>query len=181
VVRRPDAGVKFGKATFAGDGGKKARSPGRARYKLLKPLRRKAGSFGEPVVTTLVCLFYFAREAAGAAGTRLSLRPLFSWANGHAQPDAFAPRNAESYPSRSMPPAWINCGKAYDWTRGALTQRPILFNRREDLMYAAIRQAKAKTGTAEELARRIKEGPFRSSVMLKASWPIMSSMHRTTL
>ena len=25
-------------------------------------------------------------------------------------------------------------------------------------MYAAIRQAKAKTGTAEELARRIKEG-----------------------
>jgi len=28
----------------------------------------------------------------------------------------------------------------------------------EDLMYAAIRQAKAKTGTAEELARRIKEG-----------------------
>jgi hypothetical protein len=30
----------------------------------------------EPVVTTLVCLFYFAREAAGAAGTRHSLRPL---------------------------------------------------------------------------------------------------------
>jgi hypothetical protein len=29
---------------------------------------------------------------------------------------------------------------------------------REDSMYAAIRQAKAKTGTAEELARRIKEG-----------------------
>jgi hypothetical protein len=28
----------------------------------------------------------------------------------------------------------------------------------EDLMYAAIRQGKAKTGTAEELARRIKEG-----------------------
>ena len=48
--------------------------------------------------------------------------------------------------------------KAYDWRQGALTPRPILFNRREDLMYAAIRQAKAKTGTAEELARRIKEG-----------------------
>src|SRR5258707_15341672 len=29
---------------------------------------------------------------------------------------------------------------------------------REDSMYAAIRQAKAKTGTAEELARRVKEG-----------------------
>jgi hypothetical protein len=33
---------------------------------------------GEPVVTTLVCFIYFAREAAGATGTRLSLRPLFS-------------------------------------------------------------------------------------------------------
>src|SRR5579859_1403262 len=31
-------------------------------------------------------------------------------------------------------------------------------SRKEDLMYAAIRQAKAKAGTAEELARRIKEG-----------------------
>jgi hypothetical protein len=29
---------------------------------------------------------------------------------------------------------------------------------KEDAMYAAIRQGKAKTGTAEELARRIKEG-----------------------
>jgi hypothetical protein len=32
---------------------------------------------GGPVVTTLVCFLFFAREAAGAAGTRLSLRPLF--------------------------------------------------------------------------------------------------------
>src|ERR1700759_4290579 len=31
-------------------------------------------------------------------------------------------------------------------------------SRKEDYMYAAIRQAKAKTGSAEELARRIKEG-----------------------
>jgi hypothetical protein len=38
------------------------------------------------------------------------------------------------------------------------TRAPDLFSRKEDLMYAAIRQAKAKTGTAEELARRIKEG-----------------------
>src|SRR5258708_14432843 len=54
------------------------RSPGRARYKLLKPLRGecRVGS-GVTVVTTLVCLFYFAREAAGALGTRHSLRPLF--------------------------------------------------------------------------------------------------------
>jgi hypothetical protein len=31
-------------------------------------------------------------------------------------------------------------------------------SRKEDFMYAAIRQARAKTGTAEELARRIKDG-----------------------
>jgi hypothetical protein len=38
----------------------------------------RPGETGEPVVTMLVCFFQFAREAAGAAGTRLSLRPLFS-------------------------------------------------------------------------------------------------------
>src|ERR1700730_14559904 len=36
------------------------------------------GETGGPVVTTLVCFLFFAREAAGAAGTRHSLRPLFS-------------------------------------------------------------------------------------------------------
>jgi hypothetical protein len=46
-------------------------------YKPLKPLRREMpGVSGEPVVTTLVRYFTFAREAAGALGTRLSLRPL---------------------------------------------------------------------------------------------------------
>jgi hypothetical protein len=29
----PDAGVKFSRKSLGGDGGKKARSPGRARYK----------------------------------------------------------------------------------------------------------------------------------------------------
>jgi hypothetical protein len=38
------------------------------------------------------------------------------------------------------------------------TRDPSRAARKEDLMYAAIRQAKAKAGTAEELARRIKEG-----------------------
>jgi hypothetical protein len=36
-------------------------------------------------------------------------------------------------------------------------RRPISHSRKEDIMYAAIRQAKAKTGAAEELASRIKE------------------------
>jgi hypothetical protein len=59
---------------------------------------------------------------------------------------------------RHPPMAWRR-GMAYDCARGARTnEAPISFSRKEDLMYAAIRQAKAKTGTAEELARRIKEG-----------------------
>jgi uncharacterized cupin superfamily protein len=45
-------------------------------------------------------------------------------------------------------------------------------------VYAAIRQGKAKTGMAEELTRRIKEG---SSVMFQASWPTMWSMRQTIL
>ena len=42
----------------AGDGGKKARSPGRARKKPLKPFAQgMPGRSGVPVVTTLVCFF----------------------------------------------------------------------------------------------------------------------------
>ena len=47
-------------------------------------------------------------------------------------------------------------------------------------MYAAIRQGKAKTGMAEELARRIKSG-CRSSAMSKASLLTMWFMHLTIL
>ena len=72
----------------AGDGGKRARSPGRARRKPLKPLRAGTpGVSGGPVVTMLVCFFTFAREAAGAAGARRSPRPLlFRRAGRHAKP-----------------------------------------------------------------------------------------------
>jgi hypothetical protein len=51
--------------------------------------------FGEPVVTTLVCFIYFAREAAGAAGTWLSLRPLFSMREVHASPGGLCRGNAD--------------------------------------------------------------------------------------
>jgi hypothetical protein len=74
------------------DGGKKARSPGRARRKPLKPLRREGRvESGEPVVTTRV-LSTFAHEAAGALGTRLSLRPLSCEAKDRAQLGRIAPR-----------------------------------------------------------------------------------------
>ena len=57
---------------------RRIRSPGRARNKPLRPLRAgMPGESGEPSVTTLVCFTSpFAREAAGALGTRHSPRPL---------------------------------------------------------------------------------------------------------
>jgi hypothetical protein len=61
----------------AGDGGKKARSPGRARNKPLKPLCGECRVVpAEPVVTNARAI-YSTRAATGAAGTRHSLRPLF--------------------------------------------------------------------------------------------------------
>jgi hypothetical protein len=78
VVLTPRRWRQVGERNFIDDGGNKARSPGRARNRPLKPLRRDGrGISGEPVVTMLVCLFHFAREAAGATGARLSLLP--SW------------------------------------------------------------------------------------------------------
>jgi hypothetical protein len=62
----------------ADDGGKQARSPGRARRKPLKPLR--AGMSGVPVYSLLLVCFLplqSAHEAAGAVGTRHSPRPLW--------------------------------------------------------------------------------------------------------
>jgi hypothetical protein len=53
------------------------------------------GKSGEPVVNMLVCFTYFAREAAGAAGTRRFLRPLLSEGSGHTS-DASRRENAES-------------------------------------------------------------------------------------
>src|SRR5882672_9468068 len=63
----------------ASDGGKRARSPGRARRKPLKPLR--AGMPGDSGVLVYSCAFLppqSAHEAAGAAGTRRSPRPFSS-------------------------------------------------------------------------------------------------------
>src|ERR1700674_1871314 len=45
VVLTPRRWCQVGGGNFAGDGGKKARSPGRARYKLLKPLRGECRVF----------------------------------------------------------------------------------------------------------------------------------------
>jgi hypothetical protein len=59
----------------ADDGGKRARSPGRARSKPLKPLRREGRTISaEPVV--LPRAFFAARGPWVPAGARSSLRPL---------------------------------------------------------------------------------------------------------
>src|SRR5260370_7743962 len=61
------------------DGGKRARSPGRARHTPLKPLRAgMPGDSGVLVVTRALLPLQSAHEAAGAAGTRHSPRPPFS-------------------------------------------------------------------------------------------------------
>src|SRR6266581_7229948 len=71
----------------ADDGGKRARSPGRARRKPLKPLR--AGMPGVAVYSLLlVCVLPLqsAHETAGALGIRRSPRPL--WAENSSTPRA---------------------------------------------------------------------------------------------
>ena len=62
----------------ASDGGKRARSPGRSRRKPLKPLRAgMPGDSGVLVVARVRFTNPSAHEAAGAAGTRHSPRPLW--------------------------------------------------------------------------------------------------------
>jgi hypothetical protein len=76
VVLTPRRRRQVSQKCLRGDGDKKARSPGRARNKLLKPLR--AGMPGDPgaTVVTNARAFYTPRAAAGATGTRHSPRPL---------------------------------------------------------------------------------------------------------
>jgi hypothetical protein len=74
----------------ADDGGKRARSPGRARHKLLKPLRAgMPGDSGVLVVTRVRSTTIIAHETAGALGIRHSPRPLWGERYKH---DSGAPR-----------------------------------------------------------------------------------------
>src|SRR5260221_10076215 len=67
VVLTPRRWCQVGGGNSTDDGGKRARSPGRARYKPLKPLRAgMPGCSGGPVVTN-ARVYYTTRAAAGAS------------------------------------------------------------------------------------------------------------------
>ena len=74
VVLMPRRWHQVGGKCPADEGGKKARSPGRARRKPLKPLRRESRMF--PVEPVVLPPCFFCTGPTGAIGTRLSLRPL---------------------------------------------------------------------------------------------------------
>ena len=77
VVLTPRRWRQVGGINSAGDGGKRARSPGRARRKPLKPLRGECRAFSGVTVVTNARVTYTPRAAAGASGARHSLRPLY--------------------------------------------------------------------------------------------------------
>src|SRR6476620_9599988 len=66
------------KTVVADDGGKRARSPGRARRKPLKLLRGECRAISGVTVVTNARVYYTTRAAADASGVRHSLRPLIS-------------------------------------------------------------------------------------------------------
>jgi len=76
VVLTPRRWCQVGGGNSADDGGKKARSPRRARRKPLKPLRGECRAISGVTVVTNSRVFYTPREAAGASDARHSLRPL---------------------------------------------------------------------------------------------------------
>ena len=76
VVLTPRRWRQVGGGNSADDGGKQARSPGRARRNPLKPLRGECRAFSGVTVVTNARVYYTTRAAAGASGARHSLRPL---------------------------------------------------------------------------------------------------------
>ena len=99
---RPDADAKVVERS-ANDGGKRARSPGRARYKPLKPSRRECRLIAVcPWLLTRV-LSTLAHAAMGAARTRHSLRPLVFEGDLRNSSGRSCRGNADAHPSIVMP------------------------------------------------------------------------------
>ena len=71
----PTLALRFAGLSSRNDGGKRARSPGRARISRKTIAQGRPDDCGVPVVAN-ACAFYTAHAAAGATRTRSSLRPL---------------------------------------------------------------------------------------------------------
>jgi hypothetical protein len=105
VVLAPVAGVKGRAGCPDPDAGhvnptvtRTNSSPGRARRKPLKPLRRECRVIsGVTAVTTLVCYQHTAHEAAGASGARHSLRPLIGGRQVSGKPRAHSAARSRSH------------------------------------------------------------------------------------
>ena len=88
---------------LASDGGKKARSPGRARRKPLKPFAQGVPDrFGVPVVTMLVCLHFSHTRLRVRPSTRHSLRLRFLRRTSRASLGRFAPRERGRLPGMTV-------------------------------------------------------------------------------
>src|SRR5438552_9890617 len=74
---RRDPGVYPPRLCGVGDGGKRGRSPGRARISRKAIARGKPGCLGCTCQNRVRSLLPIAHGNAGAVGARLSLRPLF--------------------------------------------------------------------------------------------------------
>src|ERR1700733_5400227 len=92
---------QVGGIIFAGDGGKKARSPGRARISR-KPLRGECRMFSGVTVVTNARVYYSTRAAAGAPSVRYSPRPLYAGPKDFQNLGRIAPREGEDV-SRKEP------------------------------------------------------------------------------
>jgi hypothetical protein len=108
-------------AHCAYDGGKQARSPGRARRKPLKPLRGECRAFSGVTVVTNARVYYPPRAAAGASGARHSLRPLFSEGRNYMQsPGAKVPRECGGIRGCHRPPPGLAFGEPDDRLQRAI-------------------------------------------------------------
>jgi len=99
VVLAPVAGVKSAEASRPDRAWQNLNPPTTVTRRIRSPGRAAQGRPGVPVNLWWLrsrALFYFAREAAGAAGTRLSLRPLLSEGHGFSNLGHIAPRERES-------------------------------------------------------------------------------------
>jgi hypothetical protein len=88
---------QVGGGNSADDGGKKARSPERARRKPLKPLRGECRAFSGVTVVTNARVTYTPRAAAGASGARHSCALCHQRDNNSAKPRTHGAAKMRAY------------------------------------------------------------------------------------